>query len=136
VSGHFETATVGTHQLLEPTVNNSNHSFSTPLVPSSLLILLPEIQMGNNESNVVEESIPVKSEAPKAPTIVLTGEDEDFRVFVRQNSTEHLSLWHDIKLFPEADSKSKKVVNMVCEIPKCSRKKFEVATKEPGLNRA
>lgn len=65
---------------------------------------------------------------------VMTGEAESFRVFVRQNSETEVcvSMWHDIRLYPDRDSKQKRVVNMVCEISKCSRKKYEIATKEPG----
>mmetsp|Transcript_23629 Transcript_23629/g.73937 ORF Transcript_23629/g.73937 Transcript_23629/m.73937 type:complete len:336 (-) Transcript_23629:389-1396(-) len=56
---------------------------------------------------------------------------EDFRVHVlaRGTSTEEpvaeLSLWHDIPLVAEGE-----LFNFICEIPKCTRKKFEVATKE------
>lgn len=64
--------------------------------------------------------------------VIMTGEAENFRVYAHQDSSTQLSMWHDIKLFPEKDSKKKKIVNMVCEIPKCSRKKYEIATKEPG----
>jgi hypothetical protein len=47
----------------------------------------------------------------------------DFRVFAEGGN---ISMWHDIKLFPTHEAKSHKVVNMICEIPKCSRKKYEV----------
>ena len=38
-----------------------------------------------------------------------------------------VSLWHDIPLFTSRDPVR---VNFVCEIPKFSRKKYEIATKE------
>jgi len=47
--------------------------------------------------------------------------------------SEHRSLWHDLPLF-EADPVTAKptgALNFVCEIPKWTRKKFELATKEP-----
>ena len=37
-----------------------------------------------------------------------------------------LSLWHDVPLVAEGGSN----FNFICEIPKCTRKKFEVATTE------
>ena len=36
-----------------------------------------------------------------------------------------LSLWHDVPLVAEEG-----FYNFICEIPKCTRKKFEVATDE------
>ena len=40
-----------------------------------------------------------------------------------------VSLWHDVPLFTSRDPVR---VNFVCEIPKFSRKKYEIATKEAG----
>jgi inorganic pyrophosphatase len=45
-----------------------------------------------------------------------------------------ISLWHDIPLYcvdPITDQPTGNV-NFVCEIPRCSRKKYEIATNEPG----
>lgn len=42
------------------------------------------------------------------------------------------SMWHGIKLFPNHEAKAHNVVNMICEIPRCSGKKYEIATNEPG----
>ena len=79
----------------------------------------------NQQTDLIHEPFQVK----------MIGEAESFRVFAQQEETsEQLSMWHDLKLFPEKDSKKKKIVNMICEIPKCSRKKYEIATKEPGLS--
>ena len=39
-------------------------------------------------------------------------------------------MWHDVKLYPTEGSKEHNVVNMVNEIPRCSRKKYEIATNE------
>ena len=69
---------------------------------------------------------------------------KDYRVHVLQRDTSQrareLSLWHDVPLVaPAAPSSPKNVhvhvhapplFNFVCEIPKCTRKKFEVATDE------
>jgi inorganic pyrophosphatase len=45
-----------------------------------------------------------------------------------------ISAWHDIPLFVmnEKTGKPLGTLNFVCEIPRCSRKKFEIATNEPG----
>jgi len=60
----------------------------------------------------------------------------DFRVFALTKNDAHkqatVSMWHDIPLYPEVGDKEKKIVNMICEIPRCSRKKYEIATNEPG----
>jgi inorganic pyrophosphatase len=39
-------------------------------------------------------------------------------------------MWHDVKLYPTEGSRAHNVVNMVNEIPRCSRKKYEIATNE------
>lgn len=55
------------------------------------------------------------------------------RIYAKDDTDEHRSLWHDLPLF-EVDIGSGKptgFVNFVCEIPKYTRKKFEIATKEP-----
>jgi len=58
----------------------------------------------------------------------------DARVYAKDvTEGEHRSLWHDLPLF-EVDPKDGKptgALNFVCEIPKWTRKKFEIATKEP-----
>ena len=50
----------------------------------------------------------------------------------RSGSTKELSLWHDVPLVAAdgAPESSTPTFNFVCEIPKCTRKKFEVATNE------
>jgi len=54
---------------------------------------------------------------------------EDFRVHVLAKgggeTVAEVSLWHDIPLAAD-DS----LFNFICEIPKCTRKKYEIATKE------
>jgi hypothetical protein len=57
----------------------------------------------------------------------------DYRVkaFLKDDQSE-VSMWHDIKLYPTPDSREKNIVNMINEIPRCSRRKFEIATQEPG----
>lgn len=103
--------------------------------------------MGNNESNIQEEGIPTirqheiykensfssTSQQNEQLQVKMIGEAESFRVYAHQDSLTQVSMWHDIKLFPEKNSKKNKIVNMICEIPKCSRKKYEIATKEPGI---
>lgn len=60
---------------------------------------------------------------------------EDFRVHVLAKgggeTVAEVSLWHDIPLVAELPGKNgTELFNFICEIPKCTRKKFEVATKE------
>lgn len=44
-----------------------------------------------------------------------------------------ISVWHDIPLYVCDDNeKPTGHLNFVCEIPRCSRKKFEIATNEVG----
>lgn len=44
-----------------------------------------------------------------------------------------ISVWHDIPLYVRDDTeKCTGHLNFVCEIPRCSRKKFEIATNEVG----
>ncbi|CAH0364469.1 unnamed protein product [Pelagomonas calceolata] len=55
---------------------------------------------------------------------------KDYRVHVLAKGEEdmtvaELSLWHDVPLVAEGG-----LFNFICEIPKCTRKKFEVATTE------
>lgn len=63
------------------------------------------------------------------------GEKSTFSYRVQAKCKEqknNVSMWHDIKLFPTPDSRSQNIVNMINEIPRCSRKKYEIATNEPG----
>ena len=55
---------------------------------------------------------------------------KDYRVHVLAKGEEdmtvaELSLWHDVPLVAEGS-----LYNFICEIPKCTRKKYEVATTE------
>lgn len=63
--------------------------------------------------------------------VMAEGIDFDYRVrAVEKTSSSQISLWHDIPLYPFTRSRQDHIVNMVNEIPKCSRKKYEIATKE------
>ena len=61
---------------------------------------------------------------------------KDYRVHVLQKDTSQrareLSLWHDVPLAAPATvgGGGADLFNFICEIPKCTRKKFEVATTE------
>ncbi|CAM9810429.1 unnamed protein product [Discosporangium mesarthrocarpum] len=71
--------------------------------------------------------------------IVASGEEgtRDYRLQHamqrRQHSKKVISAWHDIPLYVRGnDGKKSDTLNFVCEIPRCSRKKFEIATNELG----
>jgi inorganic pyrophosphatase len=54
------------------------------------------------------------------------------RFFTKDAQGQQRSLWHDLPLFDlDAAGKPTGALNFVCEIPKWTRKKFEIATKEP-----
>ena len=60
---------------------------------------------------------------------------QDYRVHVLAKSDEcttvaELSLWHDVPLAAPDCHGATQLFNFICEIPKCTRKKFEVATCE------
>ena len=72
---------------------------------------------------------------PKPVDIVVQekGNGFDYRIHaLDKKETKQISLWHDVKLFPTNEARSMNIVNMICEIPRCSRKKYEIATNEPG----
>lgn len=52
----------------------------------------------------------------------------EYRIFYRDNSGKVISPWHDIPMF--ADEK-RRIYNMVCEIPRWTNEKMEIATDEP-----
>ncbi|KAJ6216799.1 hypothetical protein RDWZM_007956 [Blomia tropicalis] len=52
----------------------------------------------------------------------------DYRVYFKDATGQPISPWHDIPLFSD---QSKKIYNMVVEIPRWSNAKMEIATAEP-----
>lgn len=55
----------------------------------------------------------------------------DFRIQQTTDADEKpLSLWHDVPLRVVADGEATGLFNFVCEIPKWTRKKYEIATDE------
>ncbi|CAM9311869.1 unnamed protein product [Choristocarpus tenellus] len=71
--------------------------------------------------------------------LVASGEEGtlDYRLQLamaaRQHSKQVISAWHDIPLYVRDEfGKKTESLNFVCEIPRCSRKKFEIATNELG----
>ena len=59
----------------------------------------------------------------------------EYRVHAEHGeSKKRVSLWHDISLvhIDHQTKKSTNCLNFVCEIPKFTRKKFEIATDEEG----
>mmetsp|Transcript_110243 Transcript_110243/g.321057 ORF Transcript_110243/g.321057 Transcript_110243/m.321057 type:complete len:320 (+) Transcript_110243:44-1003(+) len=53
----------------------------------------------------------------------------DYRVQAHRDDGEVLSLWHDVPLTSEEVPGA---LHFICEIPRCSRKKYEIATDEAG----
>uniref|UniRef100_A0AAF5RUW0 inorganic diphosphatase n=3 Tax=Wuchereria bancrofti TaxID=6293 RepID=A0AAF5RUW0_WUCBA len=51
----------------------------------------------------------------------------DYRIYFKDQNGSHISPWHDIPLFVD---KSKKIYNMVIEIPRWTNAKMEMSTKE------
>jgi len=63
------------------------------------------------------------------------GSGLEYRVqAVEENTGKKISLWHDISLvhMDPATRKETPYLNFVCEIPKFTRKKYEIATDEEG----
>jgi len=65
---------------------------------------------------------------------VESGSGLDYKMQAAAQCGKELSFWHDIPLFPVSteDESIPFIVNFVCEIPKTTRKKFEVDTKGVG----
>jgi len=73
----------------------------------------------------------------EAPEVLISHKGDpnsmEFRVHALDVATEEqFSLWHDVPLFPTLQSRDLGFVNMINEIPRCSRKKYEIATNEPN----
>uniref|UniRef100_A0A0R3RFV8 inorganic diphosphatase n=1 Tax=Elaeophora elaphi TaxID=1147741 RepID=A0A0R3RFV8_9BILA len=51
----------------------------------------------------------------------------DYRVYFKDQNGSHISPWHDIPLYVD---ESKKIYNMVIEIPRWTNAKMEISTKE------
>mmetsp|Transcript_20685 Transcript_20685/g.37347 ORF Transcript_20685/g.37347 Transcript_20685/m.37347 type:complete len:441 (-) Transcript_20685:426-1748(-) len=64
---------------------------------------------------------------------ITSGVGLDFQMQATKSGKE-VSFWHDVPLFPVSENAKvkKNHVNFVCEIPKTTRKKFEVSTKGEG----
>lgn len=64
---------------------------------------------------------------PKPLGVVGTHEYR-MNTFKKEDKSKQISLWHDLPLF--ATTGSSPQLNFICEIPKWTRKKFEIATDE------
>lgn len=62
------------------------------------------------------------------------GEGLEYRVQAVETTGKKVSLWHDISLvhLDPATKKETPYLNFVCEIPRFTRKKYEIATDEVG----
>ena len=136
-----------------PKAEHVTTAISAAAVAVSLAVLLKQRRRdrrGSDAEPLEEPSSPrlSKAEAHDARldelnTLVLergSANTTDYRVHVldapraagRSGSAKELSLWHDVPLVAAdgAPASSAPTFNFVCEIPKCTRKKFEVATNE------
>ncbi|KAH8072581.1 inorganic diphosphatase [Aureococcus anophagefferens] len=135
-----------------PKAEHITTAISAAAVAVSLAVLLKQRRRdrrGSDAEPLEEPGSPrlSKAEAHDARldelnTLVLergSANTTDYRVHVltpraagRSGSTKELSLWHDVPLVAAdgAPASSTPTFNFVCEIPKCTRKKFEVATNE------
>ncbi len=59
------------------------------------------------------------------------GADRDFRIKLSKDG-KPVSLWHDVPLHPNQEDPQHSKVHFCCEIPKWTKKKFELATSEEG----
>jgi hypothetical protein len=60
--------------------------------------------------------------------------DDNPQHVLEDHDQKVISAWHDIPLYVMDEDTDRPTghLNFVCEIPRCSRKKFEIATKEVG----
>ncbi|GAB5035519.1 inorganic pyrophosphatase [Nannochloropsis oceanica] len=68
-------------------------------------------------------------------TKVQEGEHDtvDYRVHSLDHNEERISLWHELPLFAvDDDARPTGALNFICEIPKFTRRKFEICTTEAG----
>ena len=90
--------------------------------------------MGNSDPHTASKVEKVMaSQRPMSLNMIGDVDSFEFRVHALDKVTSDqkpISMWHDIKLYPSEEAKAHNVVNMVNEIPRCSRKKYEIATNE------
>lgn len=96
--------------------------------------LVPINDCGGVEPSSISRSSSFGSE--KGLGIITEGVENtlDYRIVSKCEMGKVVSLWHDISL-THIDPETKKdteYLNFVCEIPKFSRKKYEIATEEIG----
>ena len=56
----------------------------------------------------------------------------EYRVQALDDEQKQISLWHDLSLFAPNSTVEQPLLNFICEIPKCTNKKYEIATTEEG----
>eukprot|EP00548_Thalassiothrix_antarctica_P005055 CAMPEP_0194135136 /NCGR_PEP_ID=MMETSP0152-20130528/5219_1 /TAXON_ID=1049557 /ORGANISM="Thalassiothrix antarctica, Strain L6-D1" /LENGTH=316 /DNA_ID=CAMNT_0038831205 /DNA_START=19 /DNA_END=969 /DNA_ORIENTATION=+ len=96
--------------------------------------LVPMNDCGAGEPSSISRSSSFGSE--KGLGITTKGEEDtlEYRIVSKCETGKVVSLWHDISL-THIDPETKKdtdYLNFVCEIPKFTRKKYEIATEEIG----
>ncbi|CAN0292757.1 unnamed protein product [Ectocarpus sp. 6 AP-2014] len=93
---------------------------------------------GSSTTSLTDMGVPAASAEDKL-NIFESGEEGTLDYRLRFAMAEHahsqqvISVWHDIPLYVRDEAeKCTGHLNFVCEIPRCSRKKFEIATNEVG----
>lgn len=100
--------------------------------------LRPAVQAGDSQAEVVVPDAPPASWKGQSKGQSFSrehdGEGESYKCYALTPSGQRASFWHDVPLSPEDHHglATPYVVNFVSEIPKSTRKKFEVSTKEEG----
>lgn len=97
------------------------------MVQEEVFVPLNDIRsMKRQNSHGSDKDLKVKSEGME--------DSLDYRMHATDTSGKQISLWHDVSLVHIDPNTQKETpyMNFVCEIPKFTRKKFEIATDEVG----
>jgi len=98
-------------------------------------VLVP-LKGGDEEPTIKQLERKNSHGSDKDLTNLHQGDEEttDYRIKTKSAEGKIVSLWHDVSLvhIDEETKKETPYLNFVCEIPKFSRKKYEIATDEEG----
>ncbi|KAI5968776.1 PPA2 [Candida margitis] len=135
----FPISTFRSTKLLSPTIMSS-HSPATPAAAAALArlsltnqhLMLSRTNATSTTSSAPDSQTTIKT-TPRAPLVIPTGQGTKYTATYANYATTEagkiISYFHDIPL--DLDPATKEA-NFVCEIPRWSNAKFEIATKVPG----